>query len=275
MFAYLQPSLRLTLLDHEHMRQRQEPGLRSDIGLLLFDLWKFAHQSQSILLMETVEDTVQTLISDAIHSGSTKQFNLLRMTILAFVDFHHTKAAATMVDRVFRPVLWRALKCANATVRLQSSILLFDAFPFQDSAWSAEESDRMVQQQFDAMTDLLLDTDHHVRAAAVKGVSTVLTRHWDCLPTATTTDILGHFIRKLSCDSAAPPVRLAVFEGLAQLLEQQPLSHPLLAKLLPCIKRSAHDKCEKVRVAVLKLLLQVTTFVLKILMMMMADCFAA
>ena len=67
------------------------------------------------------------------------------------------------------------------------------------------------------------------------------------------TVLLSKLVSDLSRDAASIPVRVAVFKGLAYLIEN-PLSLPLLAGLLPHLRDSIHDPAEKVRIAMLELL---------------------
>lgn len=250
------PSIKLAIYDavqHDFGRQ---------FGAVLFELWKLERarvEGPDATAGHTqVEEILQSIISEAAFAASPRHFHALRAVVVAFVDVNRSsKAVSSMIETIIRPILWRSLNCANASVRSQAAVLLFDGFPFQNADWSAEECDQMMQRQFDAMTRLLKDSDHKVRAHAATGVSSVLVQYWQELPAATTRELLSHFIGKLACDSASADVRQAVISGLGRLLDEQPLAHGVLVTLLPHVGKSIHDQSEKVRLAVLSLLLKV------------------
>lgn len=158
-----------------------------------------------------------------------------------------------MLLRIYGPILWRSLRCANALVRAQATMLFFDAFPLQDSDISVVESDTILQKQFDLLSSLLKDTDHRVRAAAASGVCHILREYWEALPAQTTRQILTYVVGTLGHDSSCATVRLAVISGLGEVLDQ-PLAHSVLKGLLPLVANALHDKSQAVRVAFIGIL---------------------
>ena len=62
------------------------------------------------------------------------------------------KGVSEMLLRLYSPFLWRSLKVANPDVRANACTLFLDAFPLQDPDSNREETDKMLQKQFDAMT---------------------------------------------------------------------------------------------------------------------------
>lgn len=139
-----------------------------------------------------------------------------------------------MLERLYEPILWRALKVANAkgkmgctfmrrvilmlastTVRRNAGVLLFDAFPLVQPDSSKRGMDQLLQKQFDQMHDLLFDPAPMVRSVAVKGVCRVLGVYWELIPTATINVLLSALIKDLVRDKrySPPPPR-----GVARLL---------------------------------------------------------
>ncbi|MEQ2217394.1 hypothetical protein XENOCAPTIV_008326 [Xenoophorus captivus] len=103
----------------------------------------------------------------------------------------------------------------------------------------------------------LLDDPHPtVRSNATLGVCKILAKCWELLPPTIITDFLKKLVMELAADSSSPDVRCSVFKCLNIVLDN-PLSHPLLEKLLPALKYSLHDTSEKVRTAFLDLLIKV------------------
>jgi len=234
-------------------------GVVSSYGEVLYRAWKDAESSAAAdesSTKEMIEESLQGLVHDAIHAGERKYFRGLRLVLGAFNDQKRIKGVDAMLLKVYGPILWRSLRCANALVRAQATVLFFDAFPLQDSEASAVESDQVLQKQFDLLSSLLKDADHRVRAAAANGVCHILREYWEALPIQTTRQILSYVVGTLGNDTSCAHVRLAVVTGLGELLEQ-PLSHGVLGNLLPLLSNAIHDTSEKVRVAFIQVLCKV------------------
>jgi len=204
---------------------------------------------------QALEDTIQGFLREGVHASEDKYFKGVRFMLQAFHDVQRSKLDA-MLLRVYDPILWRSLRCANAQVRAQAAVVFLDVFPLQHADGRAEDNDKILQKQFDLLAALLTDSDQRVRAHAALGVCHILKEYWESLPLNTTHNILKFLIDTLSVDASCANVRYAVFVGLGELF-QQPLTHTLLKQLLPLLRNSIHDKSEKVRVAFMKILCQV------------------
>jgi condensin-2 complex subunit G2 len=249
---YIWPSIKLLILTSKgHI-------VPSFYGSALLTVWRKESLGEGVeKLSLLIEDMVQELLQQAIHSPKTAHFILLRACLLSFVEGSRNSQTHAMLRKVYGPLLWRSLRSANALVRAQASVLFFDVFPLHDSHGGAEEDDALLQRQFELLSALLTDDDHRVRANAASGGCHILSQHWVSLPQKTRRDILSHLIKMLSVDHFSVNVRLAVIRGLSSLLEHQPLSHEFLRKLLPFLTDSIHDSSEKVRVEFLGLLMKV------------------
>jgi condensin-2 complex subunit G2 len=226
--------------------------------VLIFLLLSLLYSNNNIaLFLKSIEEAVQGLFHDAIHAADEKYFRGLRIVLGTFHESKRLKGVDSFLLRNYGPILWRSLRCANARVRAQATMLFFDAFPLQGSDASAVESDVILQKQFDLLSSLLKDGDHRVRAAAASGVCHILREYWEALPTQTTRQILSYVVGTLGHDSNCAVVRLAVVKGLGEVLDQ-PLSHSVLKSLLPLISDALHDKSLAVRVAFIEILKKVT-----------------
>lgn len=80
--------------------------------------------------------------------------NLISL-FLQFLCYIHSKRTQTgvskMLLRLYSPFLWRSLKVAHPHVRANAAFLLLDAFPLQDPETTREQTNDMLQKQFDAM----------------------------------------------------------------------------------------------------------------------------
>uniref|UniRef100_A0A669P2F4 Non-SMC condensin II complex subunit G2 n=1 Tax=Phasianus colchicus TaxID=9054 RepID=A0A669P2F4_PHACC len=161
-----------------------------------------------------------------------------------------------MLHRLYKPILWRALKARNSEVRSNAAFLFIDAFPIRDPSFNTEEMDAEIQKQFEELFSLLEDPHPVVRSTGILGVSQITSKYWEMIPPTVIADLLKKLIEELACDVTSADVRCSVFKCLPITLDNK-LSHPLLEQLLPTVKHSLHDNSEKVRVAFVDMLLKI------------------
>lgn len=215
-----------------------------------------ANDSASAHILSALEEVIQNILHDAVHAQDSKYFRGLRFLIQEFHDVRRTDQLDNMLNRVFEPIIWRSLRCANAIVRMQAAMLFLDVFPLQKASSNPEEADLILQKQFDQLTSLLKDGDHRVRAVATSGVCRIVKDYWEVLPPATIHNLLKYICDTLAYDASSPNVRLAAIKGIHELLSQ-PLSHTAVKTLFPLIAKSINDKSEKVRHSFINLLNEV------------------
>ncbi|XP_062850580.1 condensin-2 complex subunit G2 [Trichomycterus rosablanca] len=228
-------------------------ALADDVAELYFRSWRKASGS---FLEEIESSCVQDFMQHAILLHRTSPVHPKVRQILTY--FHKQKfrqGVDEMLHRLYRPVLWKALKAANAEVRANATLLFTEAFPVHDPDMTTEKMDELVQKQLDALFSLLEDPQPSVRSAAVLGACSVVSRCWELLPSSIITDLLKRLM-ELASDSSSPDCRCAVFMCMSMILDNQ-MSHPLMEKLLPALKLSLHDTSEKVRVAFVDLLIKI------------------
>ncbi|KAL8558635.1 hypothetical protein ACOMHN_022558 [Nucella lapillus] len=153
-------------------------------------------------------------------------------------------------------VMYGNTQVPNTEVRANSVSLLLDAFPLQDHSANAEDTDLLIQKQFDLMQRLLSDPCPVVRGLTVEGVCRVVSNFLEVIPGEVVQTLLCKLLKELAWDTASPAVRLAVVKGVGVMLDNA-LCHLLLKPLVPGLSLCLHDKAETVRVAVIDLLLKV------------------
>lgn len=213
-------------------------------------------------MRQTIEDLCQSLAYDSIHASSQKYFQGLREMLRVFHDSKRIKEVDALLLRMYGPILWRSLRCANPLVRVQASTLFFDVFPIQEgnpTSTLAADNDILLQRQFDLIKTLLEDGDHRVRAVAASGCCRVLRDFWEAVPPGITHQMLSYIAGKLGSDTASAIVRLSVVHGLNELLDN-PRSHATMKSLLPAIANMLHDNSDKVRAGFVKILNKVRAF---------------
>ncbi|KAL1122957.1 hypothetical protein AAG570_003282 [Ranatra chinensis] len=127
------------------------------------------------------------------------------------------------------------------------------AFPLEKSAGGITENIQFKEKQFKEIVDLLVDDYHFVRIIAIRGVCHHLMETIECFAVIEVKTLLKTLADTLANDGSTYLVRLAVFEGFAEMVKKKE-SAQLLESILPQMKLHIHDENEKVRCAFVKIL---------------------
>ncbi|XP_005166482.3 condensin-2 complex subunit G2 isoform X1 [Danio rerio] len=224
------------------------------VAEIYFRAWRkasgpFLEEIESACIQDLMQHALLLHRNSPVHSK-------VRQILTYFHKQKFREGVDEMLHRLYKPVLWKALKATNAEVRANATLLFTEAFPIHDPNMSSEMVDQAVQKQLDLLFALLDDPQPLVRSSAVLGVCSVLARCWEVIPSAVITDLLEKLILQLANDTSSPDVRCSVFMCMSIILDNS-LSHPLMEKLLPALKSSLHDSSEKVRVAFVGMLLKI------------------
>ncbi|DBA71994.1 TPA: hypothetical protein ACH3X2_010737 [Trebouxia sp. C0005] len=223
-------------------------------GEIIFKAWRAATGA----CLERIETHLiqNSLIRSALRASSPALAASLRRVLEGLHSQRLTPGSDAMLLRLYHPLLFRDLAAANAGVRNNALQLLIDAFPLQDTSASAEESDELLQRQFEGLSKGLQDDAPAVRITAASGICALLNTYWELMPAGITAAYLKHLTDEVAYDSSSPGVRLAAVQGLTGLVDN-PLAQPLLKVVLPKLGPLLHDAALKVRVALADLLLTV------------------
>ncbi|XP_066537007.1 condensin-2 complex subunit G2 [Hoplias malabaricus] len=229
-------------------------ALAADVAEIYFRAWK---KARSPFLEEIESSCIQDFMQHALLLHRNSPVHPKVRQILTY--FHKQKfrqGIDEMLHRLYKPILWKALKAANAEVRANATLLFTEAFPVHDPSMHSEKVDELVQKQLDTLFSLLEDPRPLVRSSAVLGACSILARCWELLPSTVITDLLKKLLLQLATDTSSADVRCALFMCMSMILDNS-MSHPLMEKLLPTLKTSLHDTSEKVRVAFVDMLLKI------------------
>ncbi|XP_073693096.1 condensin-2 complex subunit G2 [Garra rufa] len=229
-------------------------ALSVHVAEIYFRAWRkasgsFLEEIESICIQDLMQHGLLLHRNSPVHSK-------VRQILTYFHKQKFREGVDEMLHRLYKPILWKALKATNAEVRANATLLFTEAFPIHDPSMSSEMVDQAVQKQLDSLFALLDDPQPLVRSSAVLGVCSVLARCWEVIPSTVITDLLEKLILQLANDTSSPDVRCSVFMCMSIILDNS-LSHPLMEKLLPALKSSLHDSSEKVRVAFVGMLLKI------------------
>ncbi|XP_061569664.1 condensin-2 complex subunit G2 [Cololabis saira] len=228
--------------------------ITTHIAEIYFRAWKKACGD----FMEKIENScIQDFMQYAVFLPKASP---VHAKVREIMRYFHTRKGCHSVDKMlynlYKPILWKALNAPNFEVRANATLIFAEAFPVHDPDQDVQNIDKSIQKQLDTAMDLLDDPHPTVRSTATLGVCKLLTKCWEVLPPTIIIDFLKKLVTELAADSSSPDVRCSVFKCLTIVLDN-PLSHPLLEKLLPTLKYSVHDNSLKVRTAFLDMLIKV------------------
>ncbi|XP_041669666.1 condensin-2 complex subunit G2 isoform X1 [Cheilinus undulatus] len=217
-----------------------------------FRAWK---KASGDFLEEIESSCVQDFMRSAILlPRNSPVFDKVRQVVNYFHKRKSCPRVEKMLYNLYKPILWRALSAPNFEVRANATLLFAEAFPIHDPDQSCTNIDETIQKQLDTGMDLINDSHPTVRSSATLGVCKILAKCWELFPPTIITDFLKKMM-DLATDSSSADVRCSVFKSLPIVLDN-PLSHPILEKLLPTLKYSLHDNSEKVRAAFIDVLIK-------------------
>lgn len=218
-------------------------------GEIYFRVWKESPNSDSI-----EEIILQDLCYAIVHVGNPNMVKSLHTILEPFHKGQASQPVKELLHRLYGPVLWRSLRAANPRVRVNAARLLGAVFPLADGV----NMEKAVQKGTSALKFLLQDTDPRVRVAGSEATAIVLVSLWDALPAADIRVLLNHIIAEHASDASSSAVRVGAVNAISLLLDATE-SHAVLRALLPGLGNLIHDKVERVRLAVVRLLAKIKT----------------
>ncbi|XP_021357093.1 condensin-2 complex subunit G2-like isoform X2 [Mizuhopecten yessoensis] len=220
-------------------------------GEIYFRAW----QTATGPVLEKLESAIQNVMDHAVHAKKS-----LAPGLRCLLGYFHKQRKHSGVDsmllRLYGPLLWRSLKVANCHVRENAAMLLLDSFPLQDQELCNEELDQLLQKQFDIFQNLLEDTYPSIRSVTVRKLCKILSTFCEFIPAETIKNLVTKMMQDLVWDASSADVRASVILSMMTLLDNQ-MFIPMLKPILPQLCNHIHDVSEKVRVAMIELLLKV------------------
>jgi len=217
--------------------------------------WKDSEDDEEIRTA-IEEHALQDLMVSCLHLADAKLAKSVR-TVLS--PLHRAKKSPDvdkLLHRMYGPILWRALSAANPIVRLNATPVLADTFPLRDPDEGEDRTEAVVGKTVDALMALLRDPAPKIRVAGSNAAGRILVAFWDALPTSDIRRLLGEIITKHSSDASSAAVRAEAVATVSLLIEAEH-SRAVLRPLLPSIGNLIHDKVERVRLAVVKMLVKI------------------
>lgn len=158
-------------------------------------------------------------------------------------------------DRLYNPILWRALSATNPFVRINACTLLHQTFPLHDPNLGNAHLKEINSKTIAVLLSLLNDDDPRVRVAGCNASIRILGVFWDALGSSHIRSLLNEIVMKHANDASSGMVRCQAVKGVSLLLDAKP-SHGVLRPLLPFLGNRIHDSVERVRLATARMLLK-------------------
>ena len=200
------------------------------------------------------ENALQDFMYQVIHAAVPATSKSVRVVLDRFYVNKKNPDVESALHRMYGPLLWRALSGANARVRIQASVVLTDTFPLRDPNASEEWTEACVTRSVEALLSLMKDDVPSVRVAGSMATAKILTQFWNAVPSKDIRALLNQIIAKHASDASSSAVRASAVNAVTTLLEEDK-SHAVLRPLLSNLGNLIHDKTEKVRLAVVNMLL--------------------
>ena len=223
-------------------------------GDIYFAAWKESDKSSET--RQAIEElALQDFMYAILHMANPAMVKNLQIVLEKFHDNKKSPEIASLIHRLYGPIIWRALTASNPRVRINSVMVLAETFPLQDGI---SESDQSIQKGIQALIHLLNDSDPRVRVAAAGATAQILSTYWDVLPSIDIRTLLTHIVTKHASDKSSSAVRAGSLSAITILLGREQ-SHAVLRPLLPQLGNLIHDKVERVRIAAIRLLHAIKT----------------
>ena len=173
-----------------------KPSILKSYGEIYHRAWKELRQNQDdetideddeeqeeiLSIREAIEhEVLQDLMYSVVHMDSPQTFQ----SILTVLEPLHTdkknNEVASLLYRLYSPILWRGLAATNPRIRKNSIIVLEKVFPLHDPLNSVSMKDAVLKST-EAMQVALQDSDPFVRVAASGATAGICSVFWEILP---------------------------------------------------------------------------------------------
>jgi Condensin II non structural maintenance of chromosomes subunit len=148
-----------------------------------FGAWKHSMQSSEIDKDEELHprELEMTILSDlvyaSIYSLKPSLIQSVYIVLSKFYDQKHLADVASLLFRLYTPILWRAMAAPNPMVRMNAVSVLRHIFPL-----SSGNSSTGTTKVYTTLLQLLQDPDPRVRSTTSAVVSHILLVYWDGIP---------------------------------------------------------------------------------------------
>jgi condensin-2 complex subunit G2 len=171
-------------------------------------------EEKSMSIRQTIEHKVlQDLMHSAIHVAIRTTVQSILTVLEPFHSDKKNKDVASLLYRLYSPILWRSLAATNPEVRRNAVHILQRVFPLQNPAApiSQNSTKDAVLKGTSSLQVALKDIDPIVRVAASEATANICAMFWEALPPPEIRSLLN---RKYYFDKGAAAAALYVIVRL-------------------------------------------------------------
>jgi Condensin II non structural maintenance of chromosomes subunit/HEAT repeat len=115
----------------------------------------------------------------SIYAAKSSLIQSMHVVLSKFYDQKQVSDVATLLYRLYTPIIWRALVAPNPIVRMNAVSVVLLVFPLSSSTSDVNSSSTKV---YTSLQQLLQDPDPRVRCTTANVVSEILSIYWDGIP---------------------------------------------------------------------------------------------
>jgi len=128
------------------------------------------------------EEALQDLMYSSLYFEKASSVRAVRALLTSFHQGKNLPEIDQLLFKMYSPILWRALKAANPSVRVNASVILAETFPLCDQSDSNGQFQECLDRTVNALLSLLRDSYPRVRVAGSDAATRILHDYWTVLP---------------------------------------------------------------------------------------------
>jgi condensin-2 complex subunit G2 len=152
-------------------------------GEIYTKAWKDATTSAEEVRDALEHQALQDLMHAVIHVASPTTHKSILIMLEPLHEAKKSTEVATLLYRLYSPILWRSLGASNPLVRVHAMHVLAQVFPLQDPSQS-NQMQQSISKATTALEAALTDSDPRVRVAASEATAQIAALFWEALPAA-------------------------------------------------------------------------------------------
>jgi condensin-2 complex subunit G2 len=128
------------------------------------------------------EEALQDLMYSSLYFEKSSSVRAVRAILTSFHQAKNLPEIDQLLYKLYSPILWRALKASNPSVRVNASVILAETFPLCDQSGSNYQFQECLDRTVNALLSLLRDSYPRVRVAGSDAAVRILHDYWTVLP---------------------------------------------------------------------------------------------
>ena len=190
-----------------------KPSILKSYGEIYHRAWKEVRENQDDEILDDDDDeeqeeimsirqaieheVLQDLMYSVVNMDSPVTFKSVLTVLAPLHEDKKNKEVASLLHRLYSPILWRSLAATNPRIRKNAVVVLEKVFPLHDPSNSLSMKDA-VKKATEALQIALQDVDPAVRVAASGATAQTCAMFWEVLPPREIRPLLNRTCRSCS-----------------------------------------------------------------------------